>query len=606
MNDKSNINNLSIPVPLPRFNADTSLEVSKSVSVIHQDESRTSSSGNSESNNRDVPLKPPKQNKLIFSETRAKISKLEDTRDENVDVSKKHSTNEISTKLKKVDKTKCGTKLVEDRAENDANLEKSLMLKAKSCGAGLDSGGSYSSNDYKARALTNQNRGSLLSLSTGSEPKRKRNFMDKCVNKKEDVESEDDAKLEVDELIKDLPQGTDHTPEILGSALSGLPPRWKNGIIRTIFTLFMIAGFCLIIYGGPLALMITTLIVQVKCFEEIINIGYAVYRIHGLPWFRSLSWYFLITSNYFFYGENLMDYFAVVINRTEYLRVLVTYHRFISFCLYIMGFVWFVLSLVKKYYMKQFSLFAWTHVALLIVVTQSYLIIQNIFEGLIWFIVPVSMIVINDVMAYMFGFFFGRTPLIKLSPKKTWEGFIGGGFSTVVLGVMMSYVLCQYRYFVCPIEYSETLGRMTMDCEPSSLFQPQEYTLPTFLHFISRMFSGRATVTFCPFLLHSLSMSVFSSVIGPFGGFFASGFKRAFKIKDFGDVIPGHGGIMDRFDCQYLMATFVNVYISSFIHTASPQKLLQQVYNLKPEQQMQLFHALKDSLEHRGLLNSSY
>jgi len=39
------------------------------------------------------------------------------------------------------------------------------------------------------------------------------------------------------------------------------------------------------------------------------------------------------------------------------------------------------------------------------------------------------------------------------------------------------------------------------------------------------------TLTLYPFLLHSLSMSVFSSVIGPFGGFFASGFKRAFKIK---------------------------------------------------------------------------
>jgi len=39
-------------------------------------------------------------------------------------------------------------------------------------------------------------------------------------------------------------------------------------------------------------------------------------------------------------------------------------------------------------------------------------------------------------MAYMFGFFFGRTPLIKLSPKKTWEGFIGGGFATVVFGLM--------------------------------------------------------------------------------------------------------------------------------------------------------------------------
>lgn len=39
------------------------------------------------------------------------------------------------------------------------------------------------------------------------------------------------------------------------------------------------------------------------------------------------------------------------------------------------------------------------------------------------------------------------------------------------------------------------------------------------------------TVTLYPFMLHSLSMSTFSSVIGPFGGFFASGFKRAFKIK---------------------------------------------------------------------------
>uniref|UniRef100_A0A1B6D4H4 phosphatidate cytidylyltransferase n=1 Tax=Clastoptera arizonana TaxID=38151 RepID=A0A1B6D4H4_9HEMI len=343
---------------------------------------------------------------------------------------------------------------------------------------------------------------------------------------KEDVDSEDDKANQ--DLSQKIPQGTDNVPKLLGSLLNGLPDRWRNWVIRGVFTFLMIGIFGLVIYGGPLALMITTLVVQVKCFEEIINIGYAVYRIHGLPWFRSLSWYFLIASNYFFYGESLVDYFGVVINRTDYLRVLVLYHRFFSFCLYIVGFVWFVLSLVNKYYMKQFSLFAWTHVALLIVVSQSYLIIQNIFEGLIWFIVPVSMIVCNDVWAYVFGFFFGRTPLIKLSPKKTWEGFIGGGFATVIFGLLMSSVLCQYKYFICPIEYSEKLGRMTMECDPSYLFRPSEYTLPYWMTHITHLLGFGNTVTMYPFLLHSLSMSLFSSVIGPFGGFFCKWFQESF------------------------------------------------------------------------------
>jgi len=397
------------------------------------------------------------------------------------------------------------------------------------------------------------------------------------------------------DLVKEIPQATDKTVQFLDNMLSILPNKWRNAIVRTIFTLLMVALFGLVIYWGPVPLMFVTLIVQVKCFQEIISIGYSVYRVHGLPWFRSLSWYMLFASNYFFYLETIVDNMGLFFKNLNFMKPLLTYHSFISFSLYVIGFIWFVLSLVKRYYLRQFSLFAWTHVTLLIVVTQSYLIIQNMFEGLIWFIVPVSMIVINDVMAYLVGICFGRTPLIKLSPKKTWEGFIGGGCLTIILGGFISYFLCQYEFFVCPIESYNTV-EWAFRCTPSNLFQLNEYYLPETLQFVFKMFGLPPTIYMYPFVLHSFALSLFSSVIGPFGGFFASGFKRAFKIKDFGDVIPGHGGIVDRFDCQYLMASFVNVYISSFIKAPNPSKIINMVLQLKHEDQVHIFNLLNQHL----------
>ena len=58
------------------------------------------------------------------------------------------------------------------------------------------------------------------------------------------------------------------------------------------------------------------------------------------------------------------------------------------------------------------------------------------------------------------------------------------------------------------------------------------------------------TMSYAPYQLHLLLLACFASLVAPFGGFFASGFKRAFNIKDFGHSIPGHGGMTDRMDCQ--------------------------------------------------------
>lgn len=59
------------------------------------------------------------------------------------------------------------------------------------------------------------------------------------------------------------------------------------------------------------------------------------------------------------------------------------------------------------------------------------------------FLLPASLIVINDIAAYLCGFFFGKTPLIKLSPKKTWEGFIGASIATIISAFLVHTILLE-------------------------------------------------------------------------------------------------------------------------------------------------------------------
>jgi len=113
-----------------------------------------------------------------------------------------------------------------------------------------------------------------------------------------------------------------------------------------------------------------------------------------------------------------------------------------------------------------------------------------------------------DTLAYVFGVSFGKHRLFeRVSPKKSWEGFIGGLLSSI--GV--AYVI--------------------------SLF----FTELSFLNWAV--------------------LSVIISVFGTYGDLVESAFKRNIEEKDSGSLLPGHGGILDRFDAVFFTLPLFYLYL---------------------------------------------
>jgi phosphatidate cytidylyltransferase len=125
----------------------------------------------------------------------------------------------------------------------------------------------------------------------------------------------------------------------------------------------------------------------------------------------------------------------------------------------------------------------------------------------------------------------------------------------------------RFPYMICPARDLGTTAFSTVVCKPNPVFMwrdfvfagPAKSILSTVVSMMTRHVGatdlvqlGHAPppIPYAPFQLHLIVMATFASLVAPFGGFFASGFKRAFNIKDFGHSIPGHGGMTDRMDCQ--------------------------------------------------------
>jgi phosphatidate cytidylyltransferase len=114
----------------------------------------------------------------------------------------------------------------------------------------------------------------------------------------------------------------------------------------------------------------------------------------------------------------------------------------------------------------------------------------------------------NDTGAYLVGRQFGRTKLFERhSPKKTWEGFLGG----ILIAAIVGYIISIY--------FHELPWR------------------------------------------NWVSIGVIIGTIGTLGDLVESMFKRSLNIKDSGGLLPGHGGLLDRFDGLLLAAPVVFVYL---------------------------------------------
>lgn len=118
----------------------------------------------------------------------------------------------------------------------------------------------------------------------------------------------------------------------------------------------------------------------------------------------------------------------------------------------------------------------------------------------------------NDTFAYLTGKAMGKTKLFeRISPNKTWEGSIGGVVLTMAAAAAISFLFTELPWY----------------------------------HWV--MIAGLAAIG------------------GAFGDLAESMFKRSINVKDSGNILPGHGGILDRFDGVFLAAPLVFAYISLII-----------------------------------------
>lgn len=303
---------------------------------------------------------------------------------------------------------------------------------------------------------------------------------------------------------------------------------YQNAVKRTQLGLIMLSAFIYLFqYHPSYAVLFTICLTSWICFELI-----SIVKSTGKP---------------FVLNKFLIAYLSTIIYSVNIVSALGKYypkfaanpafanHRSIAFSLYAIGLMVTISNLRKKQLSRQLLLFAVIHLSCTVLGKAGAYAIRNLINGSFYYFYPAVLVISNDIGAYVVG----KTKLYKLSPKKTVEGFIGAAVFTFFVSMALIYIKLTYAFLPD-----------RMDVVISRPVNPSFWML-----------------NFPVAYLHGMSFALFASFVAPFIGFLASAIKRAFKKKDFGHIIPGHGGMTDRMDCQLMMVFFTYFYLKVFLKT---------------------------------------
>ncbi len=273
--------------------------------------------------------------------------------------------------------------------------------------------------------------------------------------------------------------------------------------MRTVTGAGMIFLFAAITYSGHVYVLALLVILQSLVFREMVNVRCIAAKDKEIPLFCTLQWSWFAVAVFYSYGDFLHDF---VQNNLElrWLVPLTRWHAGASFCMYSFCFIVSVLTLKKGLYRYQISQLTWTVVTICTIVAQLKFVAHSVFSGMFWFFVPCSLVVCNDIGAYVCGILFGRKfikrQFFSISPNKTWEGFIGAIFFTMLFSYVLSGALSRYDWFICPAENITLEPHKLLVCEPDDVFLLKVTTILLFAQIFFK--SHQHILLFCPFLPH--------------------------------------------------------------------------------------------------------